>query len=710
VAAAIASGKGVEPATREQPPLRRWPARRHVVRASPDSTLGRCLQELEDLGLLRRVHVASAPPGSYARARAIEKPHGGFRFIVDHREINEFLDAPAFKLRTLTELGPTLATAGSFGTTDVSHAFFRVALSDRVRPWTRVAIQQQRRGPLVVFETTGLPMGQSTSPALLHQVMQNVLAVATADAPPGTSFSSYLDDVVTISAHPPGPEADAAQAVLRATLAAAGLPVKPEKCTPMGRAHTLLGFDVDLDRAEIAVPTAKLTAARGVVSAMLAAHERGASVSARHRAALLGRLNSLAVGLRFARATSAGLVGGLARLVGVPADSLDLSASAARAWRAWAPLAPDELADLRLWGGRLDALQLGDARWSPAHAQPLAPFAPTGASVVLASDASDVGWGGHLVLDHPDTPPPVWAAAASDWAAIRHRVRRAAGALATHEASIVSGRWTASELEAHIGVRELTAAARTLEHAAALFDLRGAHVCLLTDASIVVATLNKGGSRRPLLAAAFEPVRLLLQEQRCYLTAAHLPGANNLLADAASRAPAAVGRVPWATLTTRGATAWASRQRHPLTDLATARLSVEGRSWLLGSGSCALDLFASSWDATLPEYVTWYPEEAPNPAAPAPRAYDALVADWPRLARGRDVYAFPPPRLLSRVVQRLFLWPDLTGCLVTPTTPNAPWWAQLARRAKPRLLPTDAITTATGESLVWPRSWTLWRF
>ena len=79
-------------------------------------------------------------------------------------------------------------------------------------------------------------------------------------------------------------------------------------------------------------------------------------------------------------------------------------------------------------------------------------------------------------------------------------------------------------------------------------------------------------------------------------------------------------------------------------------------------GPFTLDLFASETNAQLPRFVTWrYHPDASGT--------DAFLVPW----EGERLWAFPPVKLIGRVLQHL---QDRGGqlTLLTPDWPSQPWW------------------------------------
>ena len=98
----------------------------------------------------------------------------------------------------------------------------------------------------------------------------------------------------------------------------------------------------------------------------------------------------------------------------------------------------------------------------------------------------------------------------------------------------VSGCWTHTEKLLHINRLELEAAFRSLQS----FEqfLKGKTVCLCTDNTMVACSVNKeGGARSTHMGLRTEDMLLWCQSQGISLSARHIPGKLNIIADALSR-------------------------------------------------------------------------------------------------------------------------------------------------------------------------------
>jgi hypothetical protein len=251
-----------------------------------------------------------------------------------------------------------------------------------------------------------------------------------------------------------------------------------------------------------------------------------------------------------------------------------------------------EMEEALQWWTSLDHLTEGTEFPQPA---------PT---CTVTTDASLWGWGGHL------------------------------------EGNQVQGRWSREESRAHVNLLELWAVSNTLRAFSSL--VQGRTVRIQSDSATVVAYLNKqGGTHSRTLC---HHTILLLEwcsTRNITVTACHIAGENNVLADNLSR-DRATG------------------------DPSRGRLSpVVAQRLFRRLGHPQMDLFASNLDAQVPRYCSRYRDTGAT-------AVDAFSISW----KGFLTYAFPPIPLIHRVVRKI---KEEGGdvILVAPFWPSQLWFSPM---------------------------------
>lgn len=225
-----------------------------------------------------------------------------------------------------------------------------------------------------------------------------------------------------------------------------------------------------------------------------------------------------------------------------------------------------------------------------------------------------------------------------------------------------SGPWSLAESSQHINALELLAALRALQCFTS--QLRDASVEILVDNTSAVCYINKlGGSRSNSLCSAALLISEWCEERNISLHAVYLPSKENYLADAESRRPLSSGD-------------WMLSPK--------AFRSIQ-QVWHL-----EVDLFASSWNAQLPVFISWAPQ-------PGSSGVDAFSIDWMELSS----YCFPPFSLIPFCLSKLIA-DQASTVLVAPYWPSQSWFPSLMEMAIdiPRLLlpSQDLLTSPMGES------------
>ncbi|XP_038072759.1 uncharacterized protein LOC119741137 [Patiria miniata] len=244
-------------------------------------------------------------------------------------------------------------------------------------------------------------------------------------------------------------------------------------------------------------------------------------------------------------------------------------------------------------------------------------FRPPRPSVLITTNASGYGWGATL---HPQQ---------------------------------VAGVWGPEHQSSHINVLEMLAVANALKHFQS--DVRGQAVLVRCDNATVLAYINhQGGTRSGHLCALTWDLTLWCIHHGIALSAVHIPGEENVTADALSRGW--IATTEWSLL--------------PQVAQSIFRLIDRPH----------VDLFASRMNNQLPIYCT---------RGPDPNAWqtDALSVRWDSLL----AYAFPPISLVSRVLTKIEQ-EDCGILLIALFWPRQPWFPWLVRLLvhRPVILPRRA--------------------
>jgi hypothetical protein len=244
-------------------------------------------------------------------------------------------------------------------------------------------------------------------------------------------------------------------------------------------------------------------------------------------------------------------------------------------------------------------------------------------TVKLQTDSSTQGWGGARVDLH-------------------HKIT-------------VAGRWGALAT-LHINAKETRAVLLTLQAIHKVTPLSQQSVLVECDNITAVMMINKQRARSPELARQLQDLMTWCRLHHVILTAIHLPGVLNTLADSLSR------------------------QRAEYCDRAL-NYNIFKALHRLMDYRLTLDCFAAAHNALLPRYLSWQLD-------PGAVAQDFFSLHIPMTERA---WMNPPFILLPRVINKI-VTDRITGWLVAPLTPSSMWFNMLPRvmAGPPILLPQIA--------------------
>ena len=322
-----------------------------------------------------------------------------------------------------------------------------------------------------VFIDRALPFGLRSAPKIFSALTDGLMWLLYQG---GVQFAlHYLDDFLIL-----GP-ADSAicQAALDTTLSICeqvGLPVAPEKTEGPTTCLTFLGIEIDTQTNQLRLPQDKLDKLRSTIGHWMYSGRKQAprrSGTKRDLLSLIGLLNHAAKVVRPGRAFLRGLIDTAGTVE--PLDHYVHLNGAARAELAW-------------WNTFLKI-------WNGAGMVP--PSTPT---YVVTSDASG-GWGSAAIFNN------LW----------------------------FQLEWPSQWADKTIAPKELV----PIVIAMALWGPQwaGEKVCALCDNMAVVCAVNKKSARDPALSTLLRILCILCAIYNVSLVARHLPGVENLAADALSR-------------------------------------------------------------------------------------------------------------------------------------------------------------------------------
>ena len=215
------------------------------------------------------------------------------------------------------------------------------------------------------------------------------------------------------------------------------------------------------------------------------------------------------------------------------------------------------------------------------------------------------------------------------------------------------GEWSAEEAESHINVLELKAAFLTLQTFKDRFH--DCHVHLMMDNTTAIACINKLGSTSSELFEVTKQIYEWAIPRNVQLSAAHIPGVENVVADRESR-------------THNPDMEWKIREDvfHKLCEK---------------FGTPDIDLFASRLNHQLENYVAWRPD-------PGAIAIDAFSMSW----NANYNYAFPPFSMITRLLEKLTREGGQM-LLIVPAWPTKPWYPLIGKHlaGPPARLPSRTL-------------------
>ena len=222
------------------------------------------------------------------------------------------------------------------------------------------------------------------------------------------------------------------------------------------------------------------------------------------------------------------------------------------------------------------------------------------------------------------------------------------------ETKSANGNWTEIEAEEHINVLELKAIYFGLK--SFFKSTKSAHIRIKSDNTTAIAYINSmGGVKSKECLTVAKEIWTWAIDHDLHLSAEHIPGSKNVLADKASRV-------------FDENTEWELMDRY---------FSKIHRKF----GSFDIDLFASRLNKKVDKYCAWKPD-------PFAVFIDVFSANWASFY----FYAFPPFSMVLRSLEKVAR-EEASGVIVVPLWTTQVWFPKLMNMltAVPLVLPLGAL-------------------
>jgi hypothetical protein len=397
------------------------------------------------------------------------------RLVLDlSRNLNDHLPKYKIKYEGIDHALKNCTPGCWFGKTDFADCFLAFDVKPEFRQHLRFAFEG------TVYEFLRMPFGLSTAPRLCELLLSIVSFELRRR---GIKHSRYVDDVMYFADTKDGLEAALATAL--EVFTSFGLPISHHKTVRATQNITFLGIEFD-SRDQIIALTAERKAEIATLCRSFLSRQR---CRMRHILSLAGKFSFAATVLPGARPF-------LRRIIDV---------TRGRSKDAWVETTPGFRCDLRTWLHYIESWN-GRQAWRDERQ----PFE-------IRSDASLEGFG-YYVHAGP-------AGSLRSWPADHGTRTATAGTWSSEHQRYLSHR--------HIGLLEAIAALHAVASHAPL--LRNSAVLLRLDNQADVTIINRQSTRSPEVLTALRALYEIATIYNIHITARHIPGVDNTVADALSR-------------------------------------------------------------------------------------------------------------------------------------------------------------------------------
>ena len=410
----------------------------------------------------------------------------------------------------------------------------------------------------------------------------------------GHFIIGYIDDFFLKGNS--GPQCVASLVEAARLLERLGFTIHPTKSKLLPETKMVfLGFLIDSVAMTVTLTDDKRTALVALIDAILHRLQQNGSIKIEVVASLVGKIVSSLPGSLF----------GALYYRALEADKNGALRRTGGNYEGFMTLSDNAMRDVMWWKENLPTM-FAPIRWPPITAE-------------MSTDASGKGWG------------------------------------ASFNCTSIGGSWTVAESDLHINVLEMLAILYALRSFQT--DLASQHVRVLCDNSVSVSVINKMGTcRSPECNYMAQKIWAFCQDQDIFLTCAHIPGVENVLADAASRREYKQGE-------------WMLHKSIFERAVAHFQFHVD------------IDCFATRLNAQHAKYCSRYPD-------PFATHIDGFSFNWGT----KNCFVFPPFSVIQRVIQKVQI-DQATVLAVFPHWTTQAWWPDLQHLlvGEPLLIPPSAL-------------------
>lgn len=342
------------------PPVTTKPAA--ILPFSQEQTLliDKSIQDLLDKAAVELVSPEEVHncPGFYSSMFVIPKKNGGIRPVFNLKNLNQYLDAPHFKMETIREVSNMINRNDYLTSIDLSDAFLHIPLHIDSRRYLRFKWKSQ------VYQYSTTAFGLSSVPYVFSKICRPILNWARSQ---GIKLSAYLDDWILAA---PTKQLAAQQSQLVVNqLRQLGWKINLDKSilTP-SRNIEHLGFRLNTTTMTASLPTAKLRDLRRSIKQVL---QQPTKQTPRKIHSLAMRIQAATFAIFPARLYTRHLLYYKNQMVKSTAD-----------WDKVLPLDQPSIEELKWWYDNLN-------KWNGRSILPTTP------SATVYVDASNTGWGCH---------------------------------------------------------------------------------------------------------------------------------------------------------------------------------------------------------------------------------------------------------------------------------------------------------------------------